>query len=296
MIGGEGAPEDTLGQELAVFSEGDEQHTVEELLRGGEHPRGLHGGVVAAQVGEERHPQAPIVGVERIRDLALLLFAGDEELIKAALTAALVGEQALAAEQKHEAGEGVGILRQLGEEEPLVEVLRLGAAIQAQLAEVGDEDPPRRAHPVGVVPGLLNRRHRPTAGLIKPLRGAFGLDDGVNPGDAAGREPADGAVHGALALVGLALHVDVPDVRRCAVLQEVVAQDPGEDGDEVGAVDADLAAAVEGARLEILHPRQQERPASVEVRRDRRGAYGLLDRGRVKESELSDGHRGGSER
>ncbi|HEY0553128.1 MAG TPA: hypothetical protein VGG20_02625 [Thermoanaerobaculia bacterium] len=154
----EGFQESLGGEQAAVLGEGDEEHPVEELLGIKEEDLGGHGRVGRAEPAEDVPPDSGVFGVVAPGELDARLLGRLEELVQMARArrrcdAVRAEEENELAERGLVPGQGLDVEALEG---PLVVIL----VVEADLAEVGDQDPVAREID-GVAVGLVDGGHPP---------------------------------------------------------------------------------------------------------------------------------------
>ena len=146
----EGVAEGVARQEPGVLGEGDEEHAVEDLLGGGDPGERIEPRVGGPNRRDQRVPQAPVVPIHAVGDVAVFAAAVLQQL------AGAPRQQVVGRQQQHEAR----VFPRIGQAvEP--EALEGGGAfaepVEPELDVVRDQHPfhPARVH--GVFPRLLHR-------------------------------------------------------------------------------------------------------------------------------------------
>jgi len=171
---------------------------------------------------EQAGTNAPILGVELGRDLALGALRGQQDLGERRWSRRRTTQDGVAAEQGHKTQEPA-LVFEIFQPEQLVGRLPAALGVKARLAVVGDDDPSRLRGLVRVVPPLLDGRQRATLGVLEKLRRTLQLDGRDDPAVALGEEP-DRAVcrpardHG---LFGAKLPLSIPRSAEGGVAENV---------------------------------------------------------------------------
>jgi hypothetical protein len=138
----EGAGDRFRGQEPAILAEGDEEHTVEDFLRGDEQLRRRDIGIGAAQLVEGLAAQGGVFVVVVVGQFAADAAGIGRERVE--MGAAGRGDDALGAEQEGEAFQGRVVVGERGRLEAFVGEEVVALVEEARLTQVGDEEPGRR--------------------------------------------------------------------------------------------------------------------------------------------------------
>ena len=138
-------------QQTALLREGDEQHAVEQLLRGCDQRAGLQI-VGLSQCRDELDAPALVVGIQRARDLAFGLGRFIQQ------PRGLARQQLIGAEQQHQLVVLRRLLRDGEQVEVLVNAARVADRIESDLEHVGQHHELRVRRVHRVFPDLLHRR------------------------------------------------------------------------------------------------------------------------------------------
>ena len=140
----------------AVLGKGDEQHAVEQLLRGADRRVEVGHALLGLKDLDELEPVVVVECVEFFAHRVSLRPGLLQELPGIERQAALA-EQAVGVEDGEEAGKCLGIVK-LFEQDAVDVVPRLLAAVQPELDEIGHQGPPGGVAGGEVIPGLLHGR------------------------------------------------------------------------------------------------------------------------------------------
>jgi hypothetical protein len=178
------------GQELAVLGKGDEQDSIEQPLRGGEHQGRRHGRIRCQERLEQRAPEAGV--------LLVIVLGGGLAAARRLLEQRVQvrpdrwRHHAIGAQEEHEPRVGALVGRQLRDREPLKGALGDALEVEPDLAEVGDQDPvARQVDRVAV--GLVHRRPGAASERsIERIAGALALEGRHEPRAVAAQLPQHG--------------------------------------------------------------------------------------------------------
>ena len=196
----ESPAQDGIGEQAPVLAKCGEQHTVQDLLRGGKNGVAGFAGVDLAQRLKGFLPHVGIADVEILGQLLADLLGGGEQVVQ--MAAAMLRDDTLCAQEEDQLLEQRFVVGQFLGIEPLVGMLVASLAVEAGLANRRDDDPVAREVD-GVAIALIHGRHATTGkGAVERVERSLALQGDDEPLVAV----AEVAQHG----VGeLAVHLDV---------------------------------------------------------------------------------------
>ena len=121
-------------QQAAILAKGDEQHAVEDRLRGGEHAGRRHGGVALAQAVKGLQAQVGVIAVVVARQFQADAPGFGQQVVEVA--AAGRGDHPLGAEQEDEAAKGRVVAGQGRRLEALEGELVVSLVVEADFVQV----------------------------------------------------------------------------------------------------------------------------------------------------------------